>query len=975
MNAKTMIRSHTFWFVALTTLIIVVVLYSFHTGSDMAERYTPLVSAARDIKIEATTAHLWLEEIIAGDTYLKIDDVWKNLDTAERHAQMMLKGGDTPAGKLLPLEESALRIKAEQALAGIKDLRGIAQERWSMRSQAGVGSDIDQRFDGIFITFLAQIDEVISALQKTMTEDLRHYHLLQILLITIIGILAIFISVLLRRNQQRHWRDIHSLQEREQNLAITLNSIGDAVITTDAEGNVTSMNPVAERLTGWSLKEARKRPLQTIFPIIDASTRKPMSNPVEIVIDTGETVHLSNHTTLISRDDTEYQIADSAAPICDEEGHIFGMVLVFNDVTEQYQLRQAAAANQKKYQTLATVSPVGIFHTDAQGQCLYVNEKWREITGISSADAMGDGWTKNIHPEDRPLVFAEWKKSTEQGKTFKMEYRFQQADGVRWVFGQAHADETKDGEIIGYVGSLTDITDRKEAEETLAKSSLEWDFAMDFFEDAIYLIDLDNKLVRANRAFYRMTGLTPELAVGRDITSIFHPEGEAVPCPVCRARRDRHDEIITMEADHPDNPVGNPIQITVQIIRDNAGAPLSILMGVRDLSKIREAEQEKAYLQHQLHQSQKMDALGKLTGGIAHDYNNMLGVIMGYSELLMGALDDQPKLAEYARKIHHAGDRGARLTQKLLAFSRYKATEADCLDLNSLLQNEQHMLEKTLTVRIKLILDLAEDLWPVWLDDNDMEDVVLNMSINAAHAMEGHGQLNIRTSNEHLDQIDAQALNLAPGDYVLFSITDTGCGMDEETKAKIFEPFFSTKGEQGTGLGLSQVYGFMEHSGGAIKLYSELGHGTRIALYFPRYLETDDKEPSAEEDNVVNIKGSETILVVDDEPALLSLSSEILSQHGFNVITAETAEKALDILEHETVDLLISDIIMPEMNGHQLAAIVKQKYPTVKIQLASGFASDNNASLVDEKLQQNLLFKPFSSQALLHKIHELLNEK
>jgi len=547
--------------------------------------------------------------------------------------------------------------------------------------------------------------------------------------------------------------------------------------------------------------------------------------------------------------------------------------------------------------------------------------------------------------------------------------------GLIVVLGKKKMENTRQVENILQIFAVRTIAEiqRLNNEQTLAKSSKEWSFAMDFFEDAIYLIDMDDKLVRANRVFYQMTGMTPELAVGKDITTIIHPDGEEVPCPVCKARKERRDEVIIMEADHPDNPAGKPIQITVQIIRDKKGAPLSVLMGIRDLTNMRAAEDENSQLQHQLHQAQKMDALGKLTGGIAHDYNNMLGVVMGYAELLNDSLKEQPKLSRYADEIYRAGERGAKLTTKLLSFSRHRVSEASHINLNALLKTQQHMLEKTLTVRIKLILDLAENIWGVWINDSEMEDVILNISINAMHAIEGNGQLTIKTSNEHLDQRDASVLGIASGNYVLLSITDTGCGMDEEIREKIFEPFFSTKGEKGTGLGLSQAYGFVHSSGGAIKVYSEPTHGTRFSLYFPRHRETEDKDQLIEKDNSVDIVGTETILLVDDETALLDLNCEILSQQGFNVITAESAKQALEILKCETVDLLLSDIIMPEMDGYQLAATVKENYPDVKIQLASGFADDRNMSMVDEKLQQNLLFKPFNSQTLLKRIHELLN--
>ena len=242
------------------------------------------------------------------------------------------------------------------------------------------------------------------------------------------------------------------------------------------------------------------------------------------------------------------------------------------------------------------------------------------------------------------------------------------------------------------------------------------------------------------------------------------------------------------------------------------------------------------------------------------------------------------------------------------------------------------------------------------------------------HAIEGSGQLTIQTSKQKINQMAAQPLSLRPGDYVLLSITDSGCGIDKETIEKIFDPFYSTKGEQGSGLGLSQVYGFVQRSGGVIKVDSEPGQGTQFTLYFPRYHESGDAQQSAEEHPATAFIGDETILVVDDEPALLDLTGEILGLNGFNVICAESAKQALDILQHKSVDVLISDIIMPDMDGYQLAAIVKEKYPAIKIQLASGFSDERNMDKIDESLQQNMLLKPFNSQALLQRIRELLNE-
>ena len=378
--------------------------------------------------------------------------------------------------------------------------------------------------------------------------------------------------------------------------------------------------------------------------------------------------------------------------------------------------------------------------------------------------------------------------------------------------------------------------------------------------------------------------------------------------------------------------------------------------------------------EEQLQRSRKMEALGNLTGGIAHDYNNMLGVVLGYAELLEEDLAGQKKLAHYVEAIKHASERGAKLTQKLLAFSRHDSSDASVVNINELLLAEQHMLEKTLTARIKLTLDLQDNIWPVWLDSGDFEDAVLNMSINAMHAIRDNGFLTIETRNKTINKEDAQLLDLTASDYILLTITDTGCGMDEVTRDKIFDPFYTTKGDQGTGLGLSQVYGFVERSSGIIRVDSVPGGGTSFELYFPRYCDGRVANRRQKIAQLPDTVADETILVVDDEPALLELTTEILSQQGYTVIVAQSVSQALALLESETVDVMLSDIIMPEMDGYQLAAIVQEKYPSVKIQLASGLTDSSDSDMKNSDLYRNLLKKPYDSQTLLERIRTLLEE-
>jgi signal transduction histidine kinase len=418
------------------------------------------------------------------------------------------------------------------------------------------------------------------------------------------------------------------------------------------------------------------------------------------------------------------------------------------------------------------------------------------------------------------------------------------------------------------------------------------------------------------------------------------------------------------------------VHAQAKVERDTDGNLLRMIGTAHDITERKHREEGKILLQRELSQSHKMEALGKLTGEVAHEYNNMLAIMLGFSQLLQESFIDNPKVFKYEGEIRHAGNRAAKLTNKLLTFSQGKIQVAKNINLNSLLQQQHHMLEKTLTVSINLVYELQENPWQVWIDGSDMEDAILNMCINAMYAMNGCGRLTIETHNKSINSSDAASLSIITGDYVLFSITDTGCGISKKNKAKIFDPFFTTKGHSGSGLGLSIVYGFVHKSGGAITVDSVEGEGTKFSLYFPRYNGTRSKNKVEIDIPLENtFLKNQTILIVDDEPALVKLTQEILTAQGFTIFSAGDANQALSILDHESIDLMLCDVILPGVNGFQLAVIVKDQYPDIKIQLISGFTGNRNNNMATEALQKNMLKKPFNSKDLLKKIHTLLDEK
>ena len=640
---------------------------------------------------------------------------------------------------------------------------------------------------------------------------------------------------------------------------------------------------------------------------------------------------------------------------------------LIKDITERKNAEDLLKNSEQSLNDAQRIAHIGSWEWDITTNSISWSDELCRIYGMEpdEIEPSFEGFLSILNADTKIIV----TKAVDNALSGKAEYDIEfpitfKNSEERFVHAQAIVIRDQDGKPLRMIGSTLDITERKQAEESLR---IEKDNLKNIFKamaDGVYIVNEQYDIQYVNPVLENVFGVYN----GRKCYEYFHDRTEF--CTWCKnpdvyAGKTVHWEWYSSKNQRTYDLIDTPLK--------NSDGSISKLEIFRDITERKQAEKEKENLQRELQQSQKMEALGKLTGGIAHEYNNMLAIILGFSGLLNKSLIKEPKLLKYTNEIQRAGNRAAKLTSKLLTFSRQKTLEAESLNLNELLQKQRHMLEKTLTVRIQLTFNLQENLWPVWLDGGGLEDAILNMSINAMHAIENNGQLTIQTSNQNVNQMDAQSLGIEPGDYVLLSFTDTGCGIDKENKEKIFDPFFTTKGEKGTGLGLSMVYGFAQNSGGVIKVHSELGQDTQFTLYFPRHYGSSRVQSLTVDSPVETLKDNKSILVVDDESSLLDLTNEILSLHGFKVFCAERAKEALNILQHETIDILISDVIMPEMDGYQLAAIVKEKYPEIKIQLASGFTDNRNMGMVDEHLENNLLHKPFSSEKLLLRMRELCN--
>lgn len=779
-----------------------------------------------------------------------------------------------------------------------------------------------------------------------------------------------------------HARDTaeHELKEREQNLSTTLNSIGDGVIATDELGLITRMNPIAEKLTGWTLKDCTGLPISTVFNIIDETTRLPVDNPVEKVLHTGETIYLSNHTTLVSKDGTEYQIADSAAPIRNESGTVLGMVLVFNNVTEQYKLRQKALQAQQHTENLLESMHSLAAILDMDSNVLFFNTPLLTLTNTEMVSVIGQPiwqipwFTQQSHVTQvlKPFLERLILDSTEQS----IDIDLLVGEGSRSF--QVHLTPliNEHGQSYQILLEAFDITSRKQAENSLQTSlqqlvlkEQEQREVLNTLGDGIITIDEKGLVISLNKSAEELFGLSSEQLLGQSASTVL-----ASP----------HQNNFFSRLQNPsslaeDRLLGTPFEIT-GFHHKNGEFPMRLNLrtlpnadetGYQFVASCHDLSHEKAQ-QNQLQRAQKMDALGKLVGGIAHDYNNMLGVILGYADLINIKFPDIDGLQKYTATIAQAGERGKSLTKRLLNFSKRENTTAGDVNITPVLEEQKEIIAKTLTALIQLDYQLCPSPWHIWVDSNELEDCLLNLSINAGHAMQKGGLLSFSTQNISIRSNKASALGLSPGNYLTLMVSDNGCGIDESTIKKIFDPFFSTKGVNGTGLGLSQVYRFMERSGGAIKVQSKLSEGTTFTLYFPQY--EGKSEPLIRQNlPVENLQGDgKTILVVDDEPALRDLAEEILSGAGYRVLTAKDGFIALEVLASQAVDCLLSDVIMPHMDGFELAQKVRNTYPSIKIQLASGY-SDQRASSRDNPLHSSILYKPYSAAELLGKLAALLH--
>ena len=633
------------------------------------------------------------------------------------------------------------------------------------------------------------------------------------------------------------------------------------------------------------------------------------------------------------------------------------------------------------FSVINSTIPALIYVYDMVTQCnVYSNDGIERLLGYTPQEvqAMGpDLFSRLIHPDDLSDVITFQSKimAAKDDDILEIEYRLKHKEG-RWLNLYSYERpliRNPDASLKQKIGIAIDNTERVKTQEALARSETLLRRTFEAIPDLLTVHDRNLRVVLSN---WHEHDYVPKNERIRQPYCYSVYMNRDKPCEPCHALEVF--ETGKAKCLEKTNPVdGITREINVYPIVDENGVVTMVTEHIRDITEHKRAKEEKEELENQLRQAQKMEAVGRLAGGVAHDFNNMLSVILGNSEMALEQMDlDQPLKANL-QEIKKAALRSADITRQLLAYARKQTIAPKVLNLNKTLQNMLKMIRRLIGENINLVWLPGKALWPVQMDPSQIDQILANLCVNARDAIAGVGKITIETGKTTFDEdYCAYHPGFIPGDFVLLAVSDDGCGMDKETLNNLFEPFFTTKDvDKGTGLGLATVYGIVKQNNGFINVYSEPNRGTTFKIYLPRH-EIGEEQVRGKRIVRSAVQGSETILLVEDEPSILSMTTQMLERLGYIVLAAVTPLEAIGLArEHGgNVHLLMTDVIMPEMNGRDLASNLLSTYPNLKRLFMSGYTANVIAhhGVLDEGV--NFIQKPFSTQDLSVKVREVLDE-
>jgi PAS domain S-box-containing protein len=629
---------------------------------------------------------------------------------------------------------------------------------------------------------------------------------------------------------------------------------------------------------------------------------------------------------------------------------------------------------EKNYQTLADSGQALVWLAGTDKLCNYFNKTWLEFTGRSLEQEMGNGWVEGVHPDDMQHCLDIYLSSFEKREKFSMEYRLRRHDGqYRWLQDDGSPRYDSAGTFVGYIGFCLDVTEGKQLEVELAKSNEFMSVILDCLSDGVVACDKDGRLSLFNRSSREFHGLSeqpfpPEKWAEQ--YDLYEKDGitpmRTEHIPLYRALQGH--EVVNQEmVIVPKNAKPLTLLVTGRQLVNRGGEKLGAVVSLHDVTMVKAMEEH-------LRQSQKMDSIGALAGGVAHDFNNILTVIIGACSLLDVSPLDDPEQAALISRISSSADRASKLTKSLLAFSRKQSIFKQSDNLGSLVKAMQDFLVRIIGEDILLTTYLPDEALIVLIDRGQIEQVLMNLAVNARDAMPCGGVLNIAVSRVDNNELFPVLERCPPGGYALITVSDTGEGIDNAVQQRIFEPFFTTKATgKGSGLGLSMAYGIVRQHDGVIHVFSEPGVGTTFKIYLP--LGNHHENMIAVSPGKQLPGGTETILLVEDDTEVLEINKGLLERAGYLVLGAKDGIEALELFNHglDEISLVVLDVIMPGMNGKDVYEKLIECKNDVKVLFTSGYTAEvlNRNAVVQASM--NFISKPLNPFEFLGRVRMLID--
>jgi len=677
--------------------------------------------------------------------------------------------------------------------------------------------------------------------------------------------------------------------------------------------------------------------------------------------------HLSERTELTSRD--EFGIMARAFDTMIDNLQT-ALVARDKEIAERKRVEEALRRSEAQIRTILDASVDMIMHVDTHMQIVWANRKAAGIVNKSPEQLIGHTCHKFFQNSDEPCAGCPCARALETGKIEHGIMHQPAMDVVGESYWEDYGIPVRDehDQIVGLIEIARDVTERFKAEEALRRAKEDWENTFDAITDMVMILDSERRIVRVNRAAADAFGTAKAGLAGRMCVEVMHGKGHPIQaCPLALTSRTLKPQTkeITSEALQ-----GRTFICSTSPILNQDGALTGYTHTLKDVTEFRR-------LEAQLQEVQKMEAIGTLAGGIAHDFNNILQALSGYVELLLAKKETDAPDRRYLAPMADAVERARDLVQRLLLFGRRVENEMRPLNLNAEVMQVHKLLERTIPKMITIQLDLAGDLKPVNADPVKVEQIMMNLAVNARDAMPEGGRLTFRTENVFVDGALGTLLpGVATGEYTVLTVTDTGLGMTETNRKRIFEPFFTTKETgKGTGLGLAIVYSIVKSHGGYIHLQSAPGRGTTFKIYFPVLEGGDGLDPAAPKTERRPPKGTETVLLVDDEKSLLDVGRSMLEGHGYTCIVADSGEKAVEIYrrEKDRVSLVILDLGMPGMGGRRCIEELLRNDPAVKVIVASGYGEQAGVEEILQAGAAAFVQKPYRFTDLLNTVREVLD--